>query len=244
MRHGLIITVRLLRSSQIEMSSPMPFVWVVLHFYHPHMEPVWPEHSRTGCMPPLNSQPFGYLPQKRWLHVTHIGHATTRVLPHSISSLQLTFCFVSVHLLLIRQLLVHDFSQTLAVSRLHMNSANGLSLNRLSGENRIHMGTVIENVWFVMIWWWGVTSKQKEYTLQQNSWNFVVKVGRTMAACLYLLLIHKYICVAINHNWLEKVIFNCTCTKRQHLCQNMNGLKCCIELKWPHIFQFIASIWI
>lgn len=78
-----------------------------------------------------------------------MGHMTTRVLPHSTSSLQLTFCFVSVHLLFIRQLLALDFSQTFAVSGLYSDSANGLSLNRLSGENRIHMGAVIENVRFI-----------------------------------------------------------------------------------------------
>lgn len=36
----LIITERMLRSSQIEMSSHMPFVWMALHFYHSQMEPV------------------------------------------------------------------------------------------------------------------------------------------------------------------------------------------------------------
>lgn len=171
MGHSLIITVRLLRSSQIEMSSHVPFVWMVLHFYHSHMEPVWPNRSRTGCMPPVNSQPFSHLPQKLWLYVSHMGHTATRVLPHSISSLQLTSCFVSVHLLFIRQLLALDFSQTLAVSGLHTNSANGLSLNRLSGENRIHMGAVIENVWFITKCWWGVASKQeKNIEMALGSW--------------------------------------------------------------------------
>lgn len=183
MGHSLIISVRLLRSSQIEMSSHVPFVWMVLHFYHSHMEPVWPNRSRTGCMPPVNSQPFSYLPQKLWLYVSHMGHTATRVLPHSISSLQLTFCFVSVHLLFIRQLLALDFSQTLAVSGLHTNSANGLSLNRLSGENRIHMGAVIENVWFITKCWWGVASKQ-EHFFWNGTWNFVLEVGRILGACL------------------------------------------------------------
>ncbi len=54
---GVIITVRMLKSSQIEMSSHSPFVWMVLHFYHSHLEPVWPNCSRSGCMPPVNSQP-------------------------------------------------------------------------------------------------------------------------------------------------------------------------------------------
>lgn len=79
--------------------------------------------------------------------VSHMSQTTTTVLPHSISSLQPSFCFVFVHLLLIRQLLAPDFSQALAVSGLHTNSANGLSLNRLSGENSIHMEAVIENLW-------------------------------------------------------------------------------------------------
>lgn len=159
MGHSLIITVRMLRSSQIEMSSLMPFVWMVIHFYHLHMEPVWPNRSRTGSTPPVDSQPLIFLPQKLWLHVSHLGHRTTRFLPHSISSLQLSFCFVSVHLLFIRQLLALDFSQNLTVSGLHSNSANGLSLNRLSGENRIHMGVVTKNVLFITNCWWGVISQ-------------------------------------------------------------------------------------
>lgn len=114
----LIITERMLRSSQIEMSSHMPFVWMALHFYHSHMEPVWPSRSRTGCTPPVNSQPPAYLPQRPWLYVSHMGRSTTRVLPHSTSSLQLTFCYVSAHLLFIRRPHALYFSQALAVSGL------------------------------------------------------------------------------------------------------------------------------
>lgn len=143
---------------------------MVFQFYHSHMEPVWPNRSRTGFRPPITSQPLSYLPHKLWLYVSHMGHMTTRVLPHSTSSLQLTFCFVSVHLLFIRQLFARDFSQTFAVSGLHWKSANGLSLNRLSGENRIHMGVVIETVWFMRNYWWGVACRQKK-TLKWHSWN-------------------------------------------------------------------------
>lgn len=91
-----------------------------------------------------------------------MGHMTTRVLAHCTSSLQLTSCFVSVHLLFIRQLFVLDFSQTFTVSGLHSKSANGLSLSRWSGENRIHMEVVIENVQLIPNCWWGVTSKQEK----------------------------------------------------------------------------------
>lgn len=199
---GLIITVRMLRSSQIEMSSHMPFVWMVLHFYHSHMEPVWPNRSRTGCIPPVNSQPFSYLPLKPWLYVSHMGHTTTRVLPHCTSSLQLSFCYVSVHLLFIRQLLALDFSQTFAVSGLHSNSANGLSLNRLSGENRIHMGLVIENVLFITNCWWSVTSKQGK-TLKRHSW-IVLEVGRMLDVCLlFSLSTYTFMCARLllcNHH--------------------------------------------
>lgn len=187
---GLIITVRMLRSSQIEMSSHMPFVWMVLHFYHSHMEPVWPKRSRTGCMLPVTSQPSSYLPQELWLHVSHMGHTTTRVLPHSTSSLQLTFCFLSAHLLFIRQLFALDFSQTFTVSGLHSKSANGLLLNRLSGENEIRMGVVIENVRFITSCWWGVTSKQEEI-LKWNSRNIVLQVGRMLDVC-FLFAINTY----------------------------------------------------
>lgn len=93
MGRGLISTVRMLGSTQIEMSSHSPFVWMVLHFYHSHMEPVWPNGSRSGCMPPVNSQPLSYLPQKLRLYVSHRGHTTTRVLPRSSSSLQHSFLF-------------------------------------------------------------------------------------------------------------------------------------------------------
>lgn len=160
MRPGLIIIVRM---SQIEISSLMPFVWMVLHFYHSHMEPVWPNRSRTGFRSPITSQPLSYLPHELWLYVSRMGHMTTRVLPHSTSSLQLTFSFFfSVHLLFIRQLFVRDFSQTFVVSGLRSESANGLSLKRLSGENRTHMEVVIENVWFIRNRWWGVASKHEK----------------------------------------------------------------------------------
>lgn len=178
---ALIITVRM---SQIKISSHVPFVWMVLHFYHSHMEPVWPNRSRTGFRPPVTSQPLSYLPHELWLYVSHMGHMTTRVLPHSTSSLQLTFCFVSVHLLLIRQLFARDFLQTFAVSGLRSESANGLSLSRLSGENRIHMGEVMENVGFVRICWWGVTFKQEEI-LKRHSWNVVLEVRRMLDVCFW-----------------------------------------------------------
>ena len=110
---ALIIIVKMLRSSQIEMSSHVPFVWMVLHFYHSHMEPVWPSHSRTVC------RPLTYLPLERLLCVTHTAHSTTRALPHCTSSLQLNLSFVSVHLLFITRLFALDFSQTSTVSGLH-----------------------------------------------------------------------------------------------------------------------------
>lgn len=56
----------------------------------------------------------------------------------------LLFCFLSVHLLFIRQLRALDFLQTLAISGRHTNSASGLLLNRLSSDNRFHVEAVIE----------------------------------------------------------------------------------------------------
>lgn len=72
----------------------------------------------------------------------HRGFAT-QSLYHFYSSL---FCFLSVHLLFIRQLRALDVPQTLAISGRHTNSASGLLLNRLSSDNRFHVEAVIEKV--------------------------------------------------------------------------------------------------
>lgn len=70
----------------------------------------------------------------------HRGFAT-QSLYHLYS---LLFCFLSVHLLFIRQLRTLDFPQTLAISGRHTNSASGLKLNRLSSDNRFHVEAVME----------------------------------------------------------------------------------------------------
>lgn len=64
----------------------------------------------------------------------------------SSSSLRLSFfvCFLSAHLLFIRQLHTLDFPQTSATSGHHANSASGLLLNRLSSDNRLHVAAATE----------------------------------------------------------------------------------------------------
>lgn len=61
---SLIIMVRMPRSSEIKMSSHVAFVWTVLHFYHPHMESVWPNSSRTGLGLPVTLRALTYLLHK------------------------------------------------------------------------------------------------------------------------------------------------------------------------------------
>lgn len=151
-------------------------------------------HAQASCLPKSESQSVICFRCCYCMSVI-MAHMTTRGLAHSTSSLQLTSCFLSVHLLFIRQLFALDFSQAFTVSGLHSKSANGLSLSRWSGENRIHMEAVIENVWFITNCWWGVTSKQ-ERTLKWHLWNTVQEV-RKMLDASYLLLIHMHVSIGL-----------------------------------------------
>lgn len=125
---------------QIKMSSPEAFVWMALHFYQSLLEPVWPRRSRNACIQAhLRRSDVGHSGQRSTVKAVK-GFCHTV----SLSSYSLLFCFLSVHLLFIRQLRALDFPQTLAISGRHTNSASGLLLNRLSSDNRFHVQAVIE----------------------------------------------------------------------------------------------------
>lgn len=160
LRGSLIVSKRLLGPWLIEMSSHMSFVWMVRHFYHSHMVPVWPECSRTACESGKGKKErkIGKKKERKkersssrsviWLRRSRpygwsCGHQDfwTRT-PSSLRlTLLLLFPFASAS--------DQPTARTAAPpSALHANSANGLSLSRLPGENGIHMETVImiENV--------------------------------------------------------------------------------------------------
>lgn len=120
------------------MSSPEAFVWTVLHFYQRLLEPVGPTRSGCACTQA----------RLRRMAVGHRGQRSTRAVPHSLFIIftAFFFCFLSAHLLFIRQLHRLDFPQTSATSGHHANSASGLLLNRLPSDNRFHVEAATEKI--------------------------------------------------------------------------------------------------
>lgn len=107
-----------------------------------------------------NSQPLSYPPRRLWLYV---GHATTRALPHTISSLQLTFfrfCFCT-----------SAFDQTSGlrlIPRRPRQCRVSVQVPQMAcrlTDYQVKMefiwgGAVIENVCCITRCWWGVTSRK------------------------------------------------------------------------------------
>lgn len=158
--------------SQIEIVSHKPFVWMVFHFYHSHMQPVRPSRSRTGHLGSGNlsasqlSASRATTVRRPRVSYDHMGFFCHVV--HHLYSL-LSFCFVSVPSAFHQTATRCDFSQApRIVSGLRSKSANGLSLSRLPRGNRIHMGAEMEDVWFTRRCWWGVASEQRKRNVKMG----------------------------------------------------------------------------